>query len=151
MATKAEDFEDNIRKSIEKIITRYAILLPNLSKYEDSKVNRELWDIRSDLEYMIVEIKHFLKKDLIEERWQKIFTNELKGTGSKTKAIPMLREYSKTENDLIELFTKDKEKCYRYLWKLKETITVVLAAFPTEKFSLKNGKLVKDSEEIFEI
>jgi hypothetical protein len=151
MAIKAEDFEENIRKSIEKIITRYANLLPNLSKYKDSKINRELWDIRSELEYMIVEMKHFLKKDLIEERWQKVFANELKGTGSKAKAIPMLKEYSKTKSNLIALFTKDKEKCYRYLWKLKETITVVLAAFPTEKFSLQNGKLVKESEEIFEI
>ncbi len=151
MAVKAKDSEEQIRKSIEKIITRYANLLPNLSKYKDSKVNGELWDIRSDLEFTIVELKHFLEKDLIEERWQKIFATELKGTGSKTKAIPMLKEYSKTKSSLIALFDKDKEKCYRYLWKLKETITVVLAAFPTETFSFKNGKLVKDSEEIFEI
>ncbi len=151
MAIKAEDYEKNIRKSIETIITRYSNLLPNLSKYKDSKINRELWDIRSDLEFLIVELKHFLKKDSIEERWQKSFFNELKGTGSKTKAIPMLIEYSKTKSSLVTVFTKDKEKCYRYLWKLKETITVVLAAFPTEKFSWKNGKLIKESEEIFEI
>ena len=96
-------------------------------------------------------MKHFLEKDIIEERWQKNFLGELRGTGSKTKAIPMLNVYSQTKNNLISLFDKDKEKCYRYLWKLKETITVVLAAFPTAKFSWKNGELVKESEEIFEI
>jgi len=151
MAIKAEDSEKNIRKSIENIITRYSNLLHNLSKYKDSKINRELWEIRSDLEFLIVEMKHFLKKDSIEERWQKSFLNKLKGTGSKTKAIPMLNEYPKTKNSLITEFTKDKEKCFRYLWKLKETISAVLAAFPTEKFSWKNGELVKESEEIFEI
>lgn len=151
MAIKAEDSERNIMKSIEKIISRYSNLISNLSKYKDSKINKELWEIRSDLEFLIVEIKYFLKKDIIEERWQKTFLNDLKGTGSKPKAIPMLSEYSKTKTSIITLFTKDKEKCYKYLWKLKETITVVLAAFPTEKFSFKNGKLVKESEEIFEI
>jgi hypothetical protein len=151
MAVKAEDYEKNIKKSIEKIMAKYSNLLPNLSKYKDSRINKNLWDIRSDLEYLIVEMKYFLKKDLVEERWQKNFLNELKGTGSKTKAIPMLNEYSKTKTSLITLFTKDKELCYRYLWKLKETITVVLAAFPTESFSWKNGKLVKENEEIFEI
>jgi hypothetical protein len=151
MAIKAEVSEKNIRKSIEKIITRYSNLLPNLSKYKDSKINQELWDIRSDLEFLIVEMKYFLEKDIIEERWQKSFLNELKGTGVKTKAIPMLNEYSETKNDLIALFDKDKEKSYRYIWKLKETITVVLAAFPTVKFTWKDGKLVKENEEIFEI
>ncbi|MHA1345355.1 MAG: hypothetical protein ACTSVO_13855 [Candidatus Heimdallarchaeaceae archaeon] len=151
MAIKAEDSERNIMKSIEKIISRYSNLISNLSKYKDSKINKELWEIRSDLEFLIVEIKYFLKKDIIEERWQKTFLNDLKGTGSKPKAIPMLSEYSKAKTSIITLFTKDKEKCYKYLWKLKETITVVLAAFPTEKFSFKNGKLVKESEEIFEI
>lgn len=151
MAIKAEKYEKNISGSIEKIITKYSNLLLNLSKYKDSKINKDLWEIRSDLEYLIVEMKHFLKKDIIEERWQKSFLNDLKGTGSKTKAIPMLNKYSKTKTNLITLFTKDKELCYRYLWKLKETITVVLAAFPTESFSWKNGKLVKESEEIFEI
>ena len=151
MTIKTEDYEKNLKKSIEQIITKYSSLLPNLSKYKDSKINKELWDIRSDLEFLIVEMKHFLEKDIIEERWQKSFFNELKGTRSKTKAIPMLNEYSKTKNSLITLFDMDKEKCYRYLWKLKETITVVLAAFPTVKFSWKKGKLVKDTEEIFEI
>jgi hypothetical protein len=125
MAIKAEKYEKNISASIEKIIAKYSNLLPNLSKHKDSKINKDLWGIRSDLEYLIVEMKHLLKKDLIEERWQKNFLNELKGTGSKTKAIPMLNEYSKTKTSLI--------------------------AFPTERFSWKNGKLVKENEEIFEI
>ena len=101
--------------------------------------------------FLLISTELGVEKDIIEERWQKSFLNELKGTGVKTKAIPMLNEYSETKNDLIALFNKDKEKSYRYIWKLKETITVVLAAFPTVKFTWKDGKLVKESEEIFEI
>jgi len=58
----------------------------------------------------------------------------------------------------IEKFTEKRrsiftcsETTYKYLWKLKETISLVLSAFPVERIELFNGEKKQVSEDVFEI
>ena len=151
MSEESSKSQIKLDHSIGSVITRFSTLLKNLQNSKDSHVNEELWQIRSELELLIVRIKHSLGKELKEERWQKTFQTNHKGTSLKSKAIPMLEDISKTKTSVLNLWKKDQETCYRYLWKMKETITSVLNAFPTVKYTWVNGELKEEKEEIFEI
>ncbi|MHA1223393.1 MAG: hypothetical protein ACTSP3_09090 [Candidatus Heimdallarchaeaceae archaeon] len=86
------------------------------------------------------------------EKWQKDFFNSFKGTSSKEKAKKLLKTYTLSSDEIVTTYRKSKEEIYRYLWKLKETISLTLKAFPVESYSLENGKIKKlEKEEIFEI
>jgi hypothetical protein len=139
--------EDDIRNLIE----RFNTLLDNLSDLSSSDINNKLWKLRADLELLIIEIKFFLGKEDKTERWQTTFKNDLKGTSSRQKAEKNLEEYRVDGNKVIEDFEKKPETIYRYLWKLKESISSVLSAFPVDRIDLFNGEIKETSEDVFEI
>ena len=141
----------SIKNEIGGIISKYIDVTKNLSEMKDNEINAVFWNIRADLEITIIELKSILHKEILIERWQKKFYEELKGTKSKDKAKAILSQYDKDETRVLNLLTKDLEQAYRYLWKLKEVITVVFEAFPLDKFTWTNGELKENSEKVFEI
>ncbi len=143
--------EENIEKEIRAYISNFNEILDNLTSLSSSIINNKFWKLRSDLELLIIEMKLYLKKEDLTERWQASFKNELKGTSSRSKAGIILKEYRVSVEDSISVFKKKPETTYKYLWKLKETISSVLSAFPVERIELFYGEKKQVSEDVFEI
>ena len=151
MSEISEKKMKSIKEEIGQVVSRYTNLIENLSEMKDSKINNTFWDIRADLEAITIELKSILQKEILIEKWQSKFHEELKGTKSKEKAMVLLSKYNKDENQILDLLSTDLEQVYHYLWKLKEAITVVFEAFPLDKFTWVNGELQENSEKVFEI
>jgi len=141
----------SFKKEVGSVISRYNDIINNLTEMKESRVNDLFWNIRAELEIIIVELKSILQKEILIEKWQSKFHDELKGTRSKEKAKILLSKYNKSEEQVLLLLSTDLENGYKYLWKLKEVITAILAAFPVDKYIWVNGELKKDSEKVFEI
>ncbi|MCE7747635.1 MAG: hypothetical protein GPJ51_04520 [Candidatus Heimdallarchaeota archaeon] len=141
----------NLEENINNYLNVFNDLLDNISNLSSSKINDVLWKLRSDLELLIIEFKFALEKEDKTERWQSSFKEELKGTSSKQKAITMLERYRKSNQETQTIFKKKPEQSFRYFWKLKETISSILSAFPEQKIEWSNGELKKVSEDVFEI
>lgn len=140
-----------LRKDIQEIIQKYNELLNKTSKIRSSEINEVLWKIRADLETVVIEFKSLTKESILKEKWQESFHKENKGTKSKEKAISKLQEFDKSEQEVNSLFSKNKNECYKYLWKLKETIASVISAFPETHFKWVNNQLQEEKDVIFEI
>ena len=144
-------FNQKLQKAIEKYIKTYNSLLDKIPNEVESKIHQELWKLRSDLELLIIELKFYLEIEDKTEKWQSIFKQELKGTRSKQKAIPILEEYRKSIKEIQTIFSKEPKQIYYYFWKLKEVISAILDAFSLEKIKLINGNLKKVTEDVFKI
>ncbi len=140
-----------LREEIKVTIQDYSKLLENILERPSSEINEVLWKIRADLETIIIELKSTIKDSILKEKWQETFHSENKGTKSKEKAISKLQEFSTKEQEIIILFSKDQNKCYQYLWKLKETISSVISAFPEIRYKWVNNQLREEKERIFEL
>ena len=103
------------------------------------------------METIVIEFKYSNTDSLLKENWQEKFHSDFKGTSSKDKAISKLQEFSLSLNEIMDLFSKKKNECYQYLWKLKEAISSVISAFPETQFRWVNNKLKEEKEKIFEI
>jgi len=151
MASNLDKLEVNLEENISNSINKFNDLLDNLSSLSNSKINDILWKLRADLELLIIEIKFALEKENKTERWQTSFKEELKGTRSKQKAVMMLESYRESDQEIQTIFKKKPEQSFRYFWKLKETISSILSAFPAQKIEWSNGGMKKVSEDVFEI
>jgi hypothetical protein len=140
-----------LEKDIKNSIQEYSKLLDNITKIPSSEVNEILWRTRADLETIVIELKSLLKDSMLKEKWQDKFHTENKGTKSKDKAISKLQEFDLNEQEILSLFSKDQNKCYQYLWKLKETISSVISAFPELRYKWVNNQLTEEKDKIFEI
>ena len=145
------NISSKLKEDIKITIKDYSKLLESISDRPSSEINEALWKIRAELETEIIEIKSIIKDSMLKEKWQETFHLENKGTKSKDKAISKLKVYSMNEQEVITLFVKNQEECYRYLWKLKETISSVISAFPETRYKWVNNQLREEKEEIFEI
>jgi hypothetical protein len=140
-----------LKKDIKNSIQEYSKLLDNITKLPSSEVNEILWKTRADLETIVIELKSLLKDSMLKEKWQDKFHSENKGTKSKVKAISKLQEFDLNEQEILSLFSKDQNQCYQYLWKLKETISSVISAFPELRYKWVNNQLTEEKDKIFEI
>ena len=93
MSGISENRMKNIKEEIGKTISSYNDVIKNLTEMKDNKINDIFWNIRADLEIIIVELKSIVQKEILLERWQKRFHDELKGTKSKEKAKVLLSKY----------------------------------------------------------
>ncbi len=141
---------DDLKLRIKHVITKFKNLLVNIENKKGSTKRTALWNIRADLELITVEIKYFYNLNEQPYDWQLEFKKE-KGTANETKAITKLKAFKKGPSTVLKLFEKDILECYKYLWKLKETISITIEAFPYPKWEIREGKLVKQSEKIFKI
>ncbi len=141
----------NIAKEIKLVISKYISLKARLSSKKDPDIHKTFWNIRADLEILLVELKAILYQEDKMEKWQTKFQNELKGTKSKEKAKSILSNYIKDEKEVNSIIINRPKEGYKYLWKLKEVISSILEAFPQEKFVWINGEFKKRNDEIFEI
>ncbi|MHA1401322.1 MAG: hypothetical protein ACTSQE_13320 [Candidatus Heimdallarchaeaceae archaeon] len=139
-----------LEERIGKVIGRYKRFLSSIEKKTSSKKHDILWEIRAELELIIVEIKHLFELGEKLYKWQEEFAKE-RGTSVEEKAIQRLKKFNKTQKTVQKLFNENIEGCYEYLWKLKETISINLKAFPYPKWYWRDGELKKQSEEIFRI
>ena len=139
------------RKESEELVARFFNILENFSTKKNHELYEDFWHIRADLEILTVEIHHSLDFDSGLQKWQKSNFEELRGTRSKIKAKKKLDEFKEILIDLPDCSSDKLYECYKILWKLKETITSVLSAFPVEKYKWINGELQKEDEKIFEI
>ncbi|MHA1258612.1 MAG: hypothetical protein ACTSSG_04715 [Candidatus Heimdallarchaeaceae archaeon] len=152
MPKKVTVSENEVLRNIKRTSETYSSLIKNINRKKDSIIHSTLWLIRAELELICVELKYLLNKEEKMEKWQKDFFNSFKGTSSKEKAKKLLKTYTLSSDEIVTTYRKSKEEIYRYLWKLKETISLTLKAFPVESYSLENGKIKKlEKEEIFEI
>jgi len=151
MANNLDELEINLEENIGNYISKFNDLLDNLSSLSSKKINDILWKLRADLELLIIEFKCALEKENKTERWQSSFKEELKGTSSKQKAVMMLESYRKSNQEIKTIFKNKPELSFQYLWKLKETISSILSAFPVEKIEWSNGEMKNVSEDVFEI
>ena len=117
MSEISEKKMKSIKEEIGQVVSRYTNLIENLSEMKDSKINNTFWDIRADLEAITIELKSILQKEILIEKWQSKFHEELKGTKSKEKAMVLLSKYNKDENQILDLLSTDLEQVYHYLWK----------------------------------
>ena len=107
-----------------------------LSKIDQSKfkgLEKAIWSFRADLELLTLQFKLVLDKEDVTERWQKIFLDNLRGTSSRTKASNILRETLMSKEEVLKIFNKNPQECYKYIWKLKETVSSVMPAFEDKK------------------
>ncbi len=144
LVTKAK-----VRKKAYTVLESLNDLMKRIEKAPNSIVYNELWMIRAELELLVVECKYLLEKDKKEE-WQKEYDKK-KEVGNKEKAKKMIREQMRSKEEMKKVFAKDFEEGYRQLWKLKETITLSMKAFPLPKYRKIEGEWVKEREKIFEI
>lgn len=151
MASNQDKLEVDLEEIISNSVNRFNSLLDNLSKLSNSKINDILWKLRADLELLIIEFKFVLEKENKTERWQTSFKEALKGTSSKQKAVITLESYRRSNQEIQTIFKKKPEQSFRYFWKLKETISSILSAFPVQKITWSNGEMKKVSEDLFEI
>lgn len=140
-----------LKQEIQKTMKIYSKLLESISEKKSNEINQTLWIIRADLETIVIEFKSLITDSLLKENWQEKFHSSYKGTSSKDKAISKLQEYGLSVNEIMDLFSKKRNECYQYLWKLKEVISSVISAFPETRFRWVNNQLQEDEEKIFEI
>lgn len=151
MVNNLDKLETNLGEKINNYINVFNDLMDKISSLSSSKINNILWKLRADLELLIIELKFALEKENKTERWQSSFKEELKGTSSKQKAIMMLESYRKSNQEIQTIFERKPEQSFRYFWKLKETISSILSAFPEQKIGWSNGEMKKVSEDVFKI
>ena len=123
-------------------------IIEKLDKKPQSNMEENLWDLRADMEMLVVGFKMVLEKEDEKEKWQKMYLENLKGTSSRTKAINILKETIMDQHNTIAIYNKNISESYKYFWKLKETISAVMSAFEEKK--RKTSSTVDDSD-IFEI
>jgi len=151
MENNLDKLEASVEEKIRNYTGNFNEIFDKLTTSSSNSINSKLWKLRADLELLIIEIKFLLKKEDLTERWQSSFRNELKGTSSKHKAETLLKEYNVDKDEVISDFKKRPESVYKFLWKLKETISSVLSAFPSNKIDLFNGEVKESSKDVFEI
>ena len=150
----AKDYEKDLSKmneSINGVLLQFKTVLGNLSKSTNTVLHELLWQLRADLEFLIIDLKNCYNKENKTERWQKDFLEKSKGTSSKSKAIDMLTEYKLTDSQIKSFTTKNPDIQFKHLWKLKEKISSILSAFATRNNFQNNGLDDNGDEEIFEI
>ena len=106
-------------KSLDKLISA-------ISQGKMNNLEQMVWNLRADLELLILKFKIFLEKEDGKERWQKTFLDNLKGTSSRLKAIEILKGTALSLKETLRIFTKNPVECYKYFWKLKETISSIM-------------------------
>jgi len=140
-----------LEQDIVAIMNMFSELLDSLSEKSSNEINHTLWKIRAELEIIIIEFKGLISDSLLKEKWQEDFHQNFKGTKSKEKAITKLKEYRLKEDEIKIMFSKKRNECYQFLWKLKEVISSVISAFPETRYTFVNNQLQEDKEKIFEI
>ena len=139
MTSLTEDIK-KIAKTLEKVVS-----LVEQKKFSGLEVI--FWNLRADLEFLALEFKYVLKIEDKLERWQKSFFSNLRGTKSKAKAIAILRETVLGTDQTLKILEKNPKECYKYFWKLKETISSIMSAFEEKK---QSGQSSAD-DDVFEI
>jgi len=141
--------EEDLKKRIKKILNKYSRVRSSLNKEDiPPSENREaLWNIRADLELIIVEMKYLYNlKEFYE--WQGEF-KKTRGTANPVKATERLKKFKKSSKRFLESFDKNIEESFRYLWELKETISKNMKAFSYPTWIRRDKKFIKQSEKIF--
>jgi hypothetical protein len=136
-------------KDVQKISKNLDKIIIKTSQKNMTGIENLIWVVRADLELLIVKFKVVLEKDNGIERWQKTFLANHRGTGSISKAIVILKGAVMNHQDTLALYKKNPDECYKYFWKLKETISSIMAAFEEKK--IYNSAYFDNDDEVFEI
>lgn len=143
--------EELLKKTKSKTLSqykRYVKLLKTIESKKDSEVHAILWEVRAFFELCQIELKHYLDKEYKSESWQHEFSKKNE-TKFRNKAIVRLKEFNLSTKKLEKLFDDNLEEVYQYIWKIKETISMVIDAFPIPKYKLIDGELRREREDIF--
>ena len=135
-----------LTKDIKKATQEVEKLVSLLSQGKYKGLEKIVWSLRADLEFLILKFKFVLEKEDGMERWQKNFFANLKGTRSISKAKSILDDVVLTTEQTLGILNKNPKECYKYFWKLKETLSSVMAAFEEKK-----GYTRVSSDDVFEI
>jgi len=138
----------------KKLLSTYKELMKAISSLGSTigtNYHDLFWNIRANLELTCVELKFLLKKPYQSEKWQKDFLKKITLTRSLKVAKERLNKINKNPEELQELFEKNLEECYQYVWKVKELISSTLNAFPAPEIIKVNGKYKVQNQETFEL
>ena len=150
MASKKSTSLPQINEVLLKIIGEYNALLPKLSKKKNEEIHRKLWSIRAKLELFLAEIEHSYNLQKLSSKLHKD-DQKMRGTKIKKNAIKQLKLLAISKDEFEELYKTNIKECFVTIWNIKETISLVLNAFPTTKYQWIDGSLEKQSDKIFEI
>ena len=146
-----KQLKEEVKRKVGFVLRKLPRVLKEIGEKPDSTIRDTLWELRAELELSCVIMKYLLKKDYMKEPWQEEFLKKIKETGKKEKAVKQISEARITDKKFLNLFEKDTEMAYQEIWKLKEALSAGLKAFRTETYRIINGKIEKETEEIFEI
>ena len=138
-----------LKKEIHQLSSSLDNLISQISELNLNGIDENLWNLRADLEMLIVKIKLLLEKGNGSERWQKDFLEKLKGTKIQEKACDILMDTVMDSENTMIIFEKNLNEIYQYFWKLKEVISSVIPAFQKRELSEYLNNDVE--KEIFEI
>ncbi|MHA1200179.1 MAG: hypothetical protein ACTSQF_12705 [Candidatus Heimdallarchaeaceae archaeon] len=140
--------KDDLLREIQEICKTLEKIISKVAKKPMKGIENLIWNLRAELEMLIIKFRVILEKEDGMERWQKTYLVNLKGTSSLPKAITILNETVMNSEETVAIFKKKPLESYKYFWKLKETISSLMPAF-VEKRQANSSYF--DDGDVFEI